>query len=64
MPFGKEPTITGWGVVRETPWHLVGIFETEEEALVALAECGDDYEVGYGEGRAGSDDFIWHRKLS
>lgn len=64
MPYPGHKTIKGWGVVCSNPWHLVGIYATEHEALVKQAEMGSDYVVAFGEGREGSDDFIWSEKLT
>lgn len=59
MPFTNGETIKGWGVVRGEPWHLAGIFKTEAEARAKARELGAHYEVHYGDGRNGSDDFVW-----
>lgn len=59
MPFVDGTTLTGWGVVRNAPWHFAGIYTTEAEAKSKAADMGQGYEVHYGENREGSDDFIW-----
>jgi hypothetical protein len=59
MPFVNGTTLTGWGVVRGSPWHFAGIFPTKDEADAKATEMGDGYEVHFGENREGSDDFIW-----
>lgn len=59
MPYPGQKTIRGWGVVREKPWHLVGIYQTEREALIKRGEMGTGYVAAFGEGREGADDFIW-----
>jgi hypothetical protein len=59
MPFVEGTTLTGWGVVRNGPWHFVGIYPTKEEAEAKAAAMGPEYEVHYGENREGSDDFLW-----
>ena len=63
MAFQDGKTIKGWGVVRNSPWHLVGIFDSEQEALAERAKAGPDYVAAYGEGREGADEFIWSEKL-
>lgn len=62
MPYPGKKSVQGWGVVRERPWHLVGIYDSEQEALVKRAEMGPDYVAAYGEGHEGADDFIWSQK--
>jgi hypothetical protein len=59
MPFVGGNTLTGWGVVRNAPWHFAGMFASKAEADAKAAEMGEGYEVYYGENREGSDDFIW-----
>jgi hypothetical protein len=59
MGYESGKTISGWGVVRNSPWHFAGIFETESEAKARAAELGEGYEVHYGDNREGTDDFIW-----
>ncbi|WP_106881402.1 hypothetical protein [Escherichia coli] len=51
--------VKGWAVVRSSPWHLVGVFATEEDAETEARKMGDKYEVHYGSHRTGSDDFVW-----
>ena len=59
MPYLEGNTLTGWGVVRNAPWHFVGIFSDKGEAEAKAHEMGDQYEVHWGENREGSDDFVW-----
>ena len=56
--------VVGWGVVRMAPWHLEGIFQTEEEALARLFEVEAGHEVHFGEGREGEDSFIWSETIA
>lgn len=51
--------IKGWGVVRRSPWDLVGLFPTKVEAEAERAKLGPNYEVGYGSRRLGSNDFMF-----
>ncbi|EHJ8664836.1 hypothetical protein KB365_004872, partial [Escherichia coli] len=37
--------VKGWAVVRSSPWHLVGVFATEEDAETEARKMGDKYEV-------------------
>lgn len=57
-PFNKE-SVMGWGVVRCYPWHLVGIYSSEEKARWVSEQLGIDYEVVYGSHVLGSHNFIW-----
>lgn len=59
MPFSEGVTLTGWGVVRPSPWHFIGIYETNEIAMAVAAELGTEYEVHFGDNREGTDDFVW-----
>ncbi|EJL2202938.1 hypothetical protein NL991_004541, partial [Escherichia coli] len=45
--------VKGWAVVRNSPWHLVGVFATEEDAEMEARKTGDEYEVHYGSHRTG-----------
>lgn len=51
-------TLTGWGAFRSAPWHFVGIFPDKASAEAAAQEAGPDYEVGYGDNQAGTDNFV------
>lgn len=59
MTFVNGTTVTGWGVLREDPWHLAGVYSTEAMAQTKAAELGEGYAVHLGENREGSDDFVW-----
>ncbi|MBS0056948.1 hypothetical protein [Yersinia sp. Marseille-Q3913] len=50
--------VLGYGVFRNSPWHFVETFNTEQEALEKRAEYDSDYKVAYGSHRVGSDDFV------
>lgn len=52
--------VMGWGVVRNAPWHLVGVYATKDVAETKAASIGEGYEANYGSHRLGSDDFIHH----
>jgi hypothetical protein len=58
MPFVNGVTIKGWGVFRRSPWHLAGIYASQQEAEAKGNEMGPDYVVALGEGGLGSDDFV------
>ncbi len=49
----------GWGVVRNDPWHFVGLFDSQEEAEVEHAKYGADYLVVLGSNKKGTDEFVW-----
>ena len=57
-----DPDNNGWvlgcGVVRSSPWHLVGIYATKDVAETKSAELGVGYDAVYGSHRLGSDDFV------
>lgn len=50
--------IVGWGVVRNNPWDLAGMFPPKEEAEAAKGRLGAAYEVRHGSRKLGSNDFI------
>lgn len=50
--------VLGWGVVRSSPHHLVGVYDTKGAAEIKAAELGSEYQVKYGSHRLGSDDFV------
>ncbi|HGH4716809.1 TPA: hypothetical protein ACJIW5_001833 [Enterobacter hormaechei] len=50
--------VLGWGVVRTSPWHLVGVYATMDVAETKAAEMGVGYDAAYGSHRVGSDDFV------
>ena len=50
---------SGFGVLRENPWHLANVFRTEIEALLFADSAGEGYQVRFGSNRIGSDEFIW-----
>jgi hypothetical protein len=58
MPFVEGKTVSGWGVVRFSPWHFAGIFAKKEDAEARARDLGEGYEVKWGENREGSDDFV------
>lgn len=49
----------GWGVVRNSPWHFVGMFPSHEAALEKAKELGGSYIARLGENQTGSDNFVW-----
>lgn len=51
--------ISGWGVVRLSPWHFAGLHSTSEPAEECAAEMGRDYVVKYGDHRVGSGEFVF-----
>ncbi|EAP5970146.1 hypothetical protein EIS52_18860 [Salmonella enterica] len=50
--------VLGWGEVRTSPWHLVGVYATRDVAETKAAELGVGYDAAYGSHRVGSDDFV------
>ena len=59
MPFPGHQSKFGWGVVRNKPWHFVGLFDTKAEADSMAVMMGPAYAVHHGEHKVGSKDFIW-----
>jgi hypothetical protein len=54
--------VRGFGVLRDSPWHLAGVFRTKAKAEALQDQLGKDYEVAFGSNRKGSDDFIVSRE--
>jgi serine protease Do len=48
----------GFGVIKNAPWHLAGMFTDKEQAEALAAQLGLDYEVRFGSSRYGTDDFV------
>lgn len=59
MPFLHGNTIKGWGVLRSSPWHFVGLFSDKAQAEAKAREMGADYKVRFGENQEGTDNFIY-----
>lgn len=53
--YGKS--LIGWGVVRDTPWHFVGLFQTQIEAAAKAIDMGPGYMARYGQS-SDSDTFV------
>lgn len=51
--------ISGWGVVRLSPWDFAGLHSTSEPAEESAAEMGGDYVVKYGDHRVGTAEFVF-----
>jgi hypothetical protein len=58
MPFQEGKTLTGWGVVRNAPWHFAGLYPTKHEADTKAQEMGAGYVALFGEQQEGTDNFI------
>lgn len=52
-------SVLGWGVVRNSPWSLHGVFSSKDDAESQAKTAGDDYVVGYGSHVPGTDNFIF-----
>ena len=61
IAFGSElrKPKSGWGVLRLSPWHLAGVFETSGDAETKIAELGAGYTIRYGDTVPGSDEFVF-----
>jgi hypothetical protein len=57
MPIPGEMLKQGWGVVRIKPWHLAGIFNSSLDAENLAEALGPDYQVRYGDQKAGPGEF-------
>ncbi|WP_037033013.1 hypothetical protein [Rahnella sp. WP5] len=51
--------VMGWGVVRNAPWHLAGVYATKDVAETKAELLGEDYRAHYGSHHLGTDDFIY-----
>lgn len=50
----------GWGVARNSPWHLAAVCASEGEATAyANKSLGENYRIGFGTHRLGTDDFVF-----
>jgi hypothetical protein len=58
MPIVDGKTLIGWGVVREEPWHFVGLYETQIEAAAKAFDMGVGYQAHHGESSSESS-FVW-----
>jgi hypothetical protein len=58
----KDPNnagwVLGWGVIRNSPWDLAGVFPTSDAAQAKAADLSGEYKVSYGSHRLGPDDFM------
>jgi hypothetical protein len=48
---------TGWGVLRISPWHLAGVFESSVDAENLVQKLGPGYVIKFGDHDRGSRDF-------
>lgn len=59
----KDPdnagSVLGWGVVRNAPWSLHGVYPSKDEAESEAKKAGEGHVVQYGSHKPGSDDFVW-----
>lgn len=57
MPIPGEMLKQGWGVLRQKPWHLAGVFTSSADAEALAQNLGPGYEVRYGEHDANASSF-------
>ncbi len=57
MPIPGEMLKQGWGVLRQKPWHLAGVFASSPEAEALAQNLGASYEVRYGDHDASASSF-------
>jgi len=48
----------GFGVYRTDPWHLAGVFKSQDGADHLRAQLPPEYQVGWGSHRLGGDEFM------
>ncbi len=61
MPFldpSNPGMYRGFGVIRNGPWHLAGMFAEKANAEAYAAQFGNDYEVRFGSYQYGTDNFM------
>jgi hypothetical protein len=57
LPIGKA--LRGWGVIRPSPYHFLGLYRTKTEAEVRALAMGDpEYLVSYGAQEIGTENFF------
>jgi len=60
--FKSDPDNVGsvlcWACYSMDPWHLAGIYHTEDDAKKMLEVLGKGYQVSYGSHAKNTDDFI------
>lgn len=65
--FSKDPnnaySVLCWACFSSDPWHLAGIYKTEEEAKKILEVLGRGYKLRYGSHEKGTDEFVGGMKL-
>ena len=48
----------GWGVYRNTPWHLACVYNSEAVAVSEAVRLGQGYAVSWGAHKLGTNQFI------
>ncbi|STR52717.1 Uncharacterised protein [Klebsiella oxytoca] len=43
----NEGWVKGWAVIRNNPWHLVGVYATKDVAETKAGSLGPGYEAKY-----------------
>lgn len=51
-------SVLGWGVFRNSPWSLHGVFSSKDEAESQAKAAGDEYVARYGSHTPGTDNFV------
>ncbi|MDD1966198.1 hypothetical protein NPS29_12785 [Pseudomonas putida] len=54
----KAGWVLGWGVVRNSPWKLHGVYATRAEADAQAAIAGEGFAVKEGTNEKGTDNFL------
>ena len=49
---------SGYGVYRESPWHLAGLYNERRSAERRLKKVGPEYQIAWGQVREKTDEFI------
>ena len=55
----SEGWFLGWGVLRNAPWSLHGVYLNKAEAESQAKVAGEGYVARYGSHRPETDDFVW-----
>lgn len=51
-------SLVGYCVIRQNPWHFLGIYATHKEADQQAKMAGKDYEVAFGAYYEKTDEFV------
>lgn len=55
----NEGWVLGWGVIKDSPWQLVGVYATAADAAAEARRNGSDFRVLEGSYELGTQNFIF-----